>query len=469
MPLPPPWSEPSSPTRDAASERSHRARDRSQQSAERRRADDGRVERERRHAAGRRAAELALDDRREPLHQQAAGEHAHERRAGADNQRFDEQQPGDGDAARPERTPDGDFLLPPRRANQEEARDVGERDQQHEAGGDRDRTQNRPQTLDVGRVRGLQVGAPLGVRHGGARPHQRRDAIGRHTGQHALAQPDHVGVRRCPQRYQHFRVGVQMPEVGRHHADDRERLRFVRTVAHVRVELAPDDGRVSSVSRAPQTVADEGDIRAAGIERVVVESTADRRLDPEALHEARRHPGSRDRLRPLAANQREDIEIPRDGMLDDIVERPPIERLKVGRRRLSCRAIPDRVQPLGRRIGQRPEEIRVEHEEHGRTERDPQAERNDRCEGKARRLGQTAGGDAEFGQHRGSIAKTRELGARFRRPRPCRTPKAVTGGGAATGQPGTLNLECPRGQSRLSVPELSSSERGGGGGRICSR
>ena len=32
-----------------------------------------------------------------------------------------------------------------------------------------------------------------------------------------------------------------------------------------------------------------------------------------------------------------------------------------------------------------------------------------------------------------------------------------------------LDPDSPRGQSRLSVPELSRSERGGGGGRICSR
>ncbi len=45
----------------------------------------------------------------------------------------------------------------------------------------------------------------------------------------------------------------------------------------------------------------------------------------------------------------------------------------------------------------------------------------------------------------------------------------ISGCGPPTFRPGTLNRDCPRGQSRLSVPELSRSERGGGGGRICSR
>ena len=199
-------------------------------------------------------------------------------------------------------------------------------------------------------------------------------------------------------------------------------------------------------------------------EGVAVESTADRRLNPEPVHEPRCHPRPRDRLRPLAANQREDIQVPRDRMLDDVVERPPVEGLEVGRRHLPWRPIPDRVQPFGRGIGQRPEEISVEYEQHRGTERDPEAQGDDRGEGKARRLGQTASGDADFGQHRGSIAKTPRWDPLFvaRILKVPGTFPAKVPGTFPAKVPGTLG-------PRLSVPELSSSERGGGGGRICSR
>src|SRR5687768_2704198 len=111
-----------------------------------------------------------------------------------------------------------------------------------------------------------------------------------------------------------------MPERRRQDADNREAFRLVRPIADIGGERAADDPGICAEPALPQPVTDQGTVRRAWRERVRVERTADGRHDTKSLHEPGSHPRPRDRLGLLPANQIEDIEIPGDLLLENVVQ-----------------------------------------------------------------------------------------------------------------------------------------------------
>ena len=99
------------------------------------------VDAERRGPAGNRPPQLALNHRPEQLHGQPAGGKSDGGCACAEQQRLDQEEPCDGAPAGAERHPHRNLLLPARRADQHERRDVAERDQEHERRSRPDRPQ----------------------------------------------------------------------------------------------------------------------------------------------------------------------------------------------------------------------------------------------------------------------------------------------------------------------------------------
>lgn len=67
---------------------------------------------------------------------------------------------------------------------------------------------------------------------------------------------------------------------------NREALGLVRAIAYITIEGPPDDCRIATVSRVPETVADQHDVAAARGERGRLEASAHGRLDPQALDES---------------------------------------------------------------------------------------------------------------------------------------------------------------------------------------
>ena len=71
----------------------------------------------------------------------------------------------------------------------------------------------------------------------------------------------------------------------------------------------------------------------------------------------RRHPCPRCRFGIFAAQHVEDIEVPRDRKLDDVVERAPVERFEPAWSRLTRRCVIGAIQTIGCRVRQRPDQI----------------------------------------------------------------------------------------------------------------
>ena len=158
LPLWSPASRPAAPRRGQGREAAREGR---QETAGRGTAQDRPVDGERREPAGSRASQLALNHRSEQLHRQRAGAERDDGCAGAEHQRLEQEEPGDGAAAGAERHPHRNLLLPARRADEDQRGDVPERDEEHERRRRRDGPQDRTHARHVLIVRRGDGGVPL--------------------------------------------------------------------------------------------------------------------------------------------------------------------------------------------------------------------------------------------------------------------------------------------------------------------
>ena len=180
----------------------------------------------------------------------------------ADEQRFDDHQPREASAARTEREPDRELTLPAMRPQQLQHRDVGARHQQHQRAGDADGSEHGANAGRITLLRGDERNTPVGGHRcaagaDGLAADERGDPLRRDHRAHAATQPHLIGISGRAQRRHDVGVGVDVPEVARQDAGDRERLRLLRTIAHVGLELSPDDVRIALEAAHPQAMADE--------------------------------------------------------------------------------------------------------------------------------------------------------------------------------------------------------------------
>ena len=208
-----------------------------------------------------------------------------------------------------------------------------------------------------------------------------------HSGAQA---PDHgqvVGpalrlhVRPEPQRDPRCRAAGGKLEPGRHDADD-------PVVDAVEADRAADGRRVAPERLAPQRVPEDGRARALAHELLGGERPGERRRDRERREEL---PGADRHGDPFGRRAR-----PRPGELflvvhaeglEGAVARAPVDVVRRRHRELREAALRVRLEyihePVGLRIGQRPEEHALDHREDRRVRPDPEGERCDRHGGEA--------------------------------------------------------------------------------------
>ena len=390
-----PGEQPGAPRRGQRREAAHEGR---QKTAGQGSGQDRPVDAERRQPAGSRAPQLALNHGPEQVHGQRAGAKRENDSAGGEQQRFEEEQPGDGAAARAERHPDGHLFLPACRADDHQRRDVGERDEEHERRSRPDSSQNRTHARHVLVVRRGDEHVPVRGEARCAGAHERGDACRRLGLRRAFTQPHQVGIRGHAQRREDVGVRIGVPEVRRQHAGDGERFGFLRAIADVRVEPLPDDVRIAAEAALPQAVADERDLRAAGHKGRRVETAAESRPHAEPFDEIRRDPRAGGGFRVVAADQVEHVEVPGDGMFDHVGERRPVQTFEIIGRVGARRGVADGAEALGARVRQPTDEVGIHRREHRRAERDAKTERQHRRGRKPFRLDQGAEGDAQICQ-----------------------------------------------------------------------
>src|SRR5262245_37995741 len=145
-------------------------------------------------------------------------------------------------------------------------------------------------------------------------------------------------------------------------------------------------------------MADERGLWTAADERFVTETRTEGGPDAEPLHEARRDPRAWRRLGVIAAEHVEHVEVPRDRVLDRVVERGPVQRLHPARLARARGGVPHVVEALRLWIRQRAQQIRVDDDERGGRQSHAQAQRDEGGNRKAAIFQQRADGKTEISQ-----------------------------------------------------------------------
>jgi hypothetical protein len=182
----------------------------------------------------------------------------------------------------------------------------------------------------------------------------------------------------------------------------------------------PDDVRVSTETLHPEPVTDQRDVVLARLVLFRAERTPEDRLDPEDVEEIGADEGALQPNGRARTGQRHALV--RTGR--DIIQRvsPRAQVQVIGRRHVvepggAAHLMEDADELLGMRIGQRPQEHRVDHGEDRRVGADAQGQRHHGGQSESGRPGEPADGVAQVLQeclHRGGLVR-----------QPCRTP-AVT-------------------------------------------
>jgi hypothetical protein len=365
----------------------------------------------------------------------APGQHDAQRGAQArDQQRLRHHQARDRDARGSDGEPDQQLAGAPVPAGQQQQRDVGAGDQQHQAHRGQEEQQRAPGALHHvvlerhdrhaqvgGRVHRL-LGADLGgdaahlVLHGGER------GAGADAPQRGVAgvvprgEPRLVDLQRPPHLGVLEPVGLsrqQQVEVGRQHSDD-----LVRHAAQL--HLAPDHARVAAETPNPHAVAEQHHRRSVRDVLLGPDLPAQLRLHAEEREEIGRHRAQVHRLRVVRAAQ--DLLPP--GGQRDLLEQPAalavvahVER--VDRRQVLgalAELVPEDGEPFGRAVGERPQQDAVhDAEQRGRrAHAQPAGEDRGRQEAGAARQG--AHGEAQVVEHGGRLLATVGAGPRRRGP-----------------------------------------------------
>ena len=316
-------------------------------------------------------------------------------------------------AARAERRPHGEFLVPRFGARQQQVRQIRARDQQDEQHRALQHPHRRPRAADDLRLQRIEaqamrrrvrrVDALLARRvvHAGDRPlpaGEQRVELGLRGGERLPSgeAADEVqivtaaipAVRRIEhERQVHLDALVREVELRRHDADD-------RAPHAVHLDGLPDEIRPAPERGLPDLVRQDDDLRAVGPRLGHVEGPSRLRVHAERLEEIGRHERRVDL--PRVVGRRQVRLARREGADDGKGPRPLLEFQELGRRH------PELVEPHRRkrardvdealrlRVAERPQEDGVHNREDRRVRADAERQRHDRDEREARRPGEIA-------------------------------------------------------------------------------
>ncbi len=329
------------------------------------------------------------------------GQHDPERAARQRQQNaLREQLPHDPPARRAERRAYRHLLVTRRRAREQKVRDVGARDEQHEADRAEEDEQRRARLRpDQSLAQGDEAHAPVRVRVGVGLGESRGDAAqlllrlrARHTFTDA-ADDREISTRTLTQlarlarqRRPDLRVG-RVPELLRHDAD------HGRAPAADERQLLTDDARVSAEAALPEPVTQNDGARPARAELFRRERAAERGRDAEQREEVFRDAHARDHLGQAARVERQAAARVGRQPLEGAALRAPVHEVRgrdaahFGRAAAPVLGRGD-DHALGRVERQRPHQRRVHDAEDRRVDADAQPQRQHRDQRQPRPLQQ---------------------------------------------------------------------------------
>jgi hypothetical protein len=320
-----------------------------------------------------------------------------------ENERLDDELPDQSSAAGAERRAHQHFRTAHGEARQQQARDVAARDQEHEEDRREQQVQritNAPHRL-LGERREDERRVPVrpGIRlpeRPGDRSQFRRRGVARDTRiqlREHLHEPrvavdgQLVGVRAAErQRYPELVPRALVREVRLHDAQHGQRPAVGR-------DGPADDGGIAAEAPLPERMAQDDQIVVPGGFIHRPEGTPQRRLRAEQVEELSADQMPDRELRIPVAREGEPVaHNPRDPHRTDL--RLQIDEVEHRDARASGAAacLEQRVQAIGVRVRERPDQDAIDHGEHRRVDPDTDGERDRRRDGEERRAPQGPGG-----------------------------------------------------------------------------
>jgi hypothetical protein len=337
------------------------------------------------------------------------GEHGANRAAGdSDDGALGEHLSREASASGAQGDADGELAVPRRSTSEHQVGDVGARNEEHEAAGaehdeersgevagevlaDRDELRDPPPVVpgELGREPRrdrVEIGAGLGDGDAGAEPPDRAgvDAV-------AVRLAHRIGDERDPQL-----AAIRKAEPRGHDPDDGMRGSVDRDRAAEQVGAAE--------AALPEPVAEDDDVRSAVLLLLGTEGAADQRLHAEQGQEIGGHAGPLDALGPRLVGERVARPRPHAERGEGAVLRPPREvvgdrDVDVSRGAVDALRI-DGDEPVGVRIGERPDEDRVDGAEDRRRHSDPQGDAGGGGHRERRAAPERATGESDILPHR---------------------------------------------------------------------
>ena len=363
------------------------------------------------------ARHAAAAERVEALHAGRGDQQAGQPARAGEQERLGEELPHQPGGAGADGGADRHLAAPADGAGEQEVRDVGAGDEQHEADGadeDPQRTadladdllaqrHDAERQLPVGRIDGGMLAAEARRQ----RVHPRLGRRGRDAGRQAredvvvLARADRRRVGPERQRQQQLRLlgaaerrqhVARQREAGRQHADD-----AIGDAVHD--QRPADGGRIPAVAPQPGAVRQQRRAGGAGAILVGGEQAAEGGTDAEHRQQVRRHPDRADAFRLAAAGQ---VVVAADGERD-VGEGAGAADVEVLRGRepvlgdaQARRSVPEDDEAIGIGVGQRAEEQRAGDAEDRGVGADAERQRQDGGDGHTRRGRQRAPGVSQI-------------------------------------------------------------------------